>query len=642
MVTVILAAGGDAERAIALDLFVILAVAGLVALVMQRMRLAIIPAYLIAGAVIGPNALEFIPTERLGSVAHLAIILLLFGIGLEMDISILRRGLVRMIVAGVGSCALSVAVGYPVARAFGLTAPAAVAICMAFSLSSTAVVLRIITARHELRRRSGRLAFAILVVQDIVVLAMLAMLPALSRWAGSAETPSDAAPMNWASFIGEGLLMIGGVAVLVVVGKTLLPVLLRESLRGRRLEIMMLVGISAALAAALVAQWIGFSLEMGAFLAGFVLAGTPFRHQLSGQIGPLRDIFSALFFTTVGMKLVPGIVVDQWWVILLGVLALVVIKTVVIGGVCWTVGALPANAIIVGFSLAQAGEFSLILLGVSGELGIFAPGVVGCAIAIVVISLILTPALADLGRRIARRVGSGGHAPWVRSSLFGIGHADEATEPGPRHIIIGGFGPVGRRIAEVLEKAGVSYTIIELNPDTVADQLRRHRSIVFGDIANSHVLESAGLGHADALILTVPDETAVLRACMTARRRSTSMFIAVRTGLLSQSHAVTEIGADHVTVDEVATAEAMVRVVMERLDLEEPEELEIKEAELDAATSRPDAGTVVERRDLDPPESPESPEPPESSEPPESPEPPEPPEPPVKEAATPAPSAPRP
>ncbi len=619
MVTVILAAGGDAERAIAIDLFVILAVAGLVALVMQRMRLAIVPAYLIAGAVIGPNALGFIPTEQsLESVAHLAIILLLFGIGLDMDISILRRGLVRMIAAGLGSCALSVAAGYPLARAFGLTPPAALAICMAFSLSSTAVVLRIITARHELRRRSGRLSFAILVVQDVVVLAMLAILPALSRWAGSGETVADAAPMDWTSFAGDALLMIGGVAVLVVGAKTLLPVLLRESLRGRRLEIMMLVGISAALAASLVAQAIGFSLEMGAFLAGFVLAGTPFRHQLSGQIGPLRDIFSALFFTTVGMKLVPGIVVDQWWIIILGVLALVVIKTVVIGGVCWTVGALPANAIIVGFSLAQAGEFSLILIGVSGGLGIFAPGVVGCAIAIVVISLILTPALADVGRRIARRVGSGGHAPWVRSSLFGIGHVDESTEPGPRHIIIGGFGPIGRRIAEVLDKAGVSYTVIELNPDTVADQLRRHRSIVFGDIANSHVLESAGLGHADALILTVPDEDAVLRACMTARRRSASMFIAVRTGLVSQSHAVTEIGADHVTVDEVATAEAMVRVVMERLDLEEPEELEIKAAELDAATSRPDAETVVERRDLDPTE------------------------PSVKEATTPAPSAPRP
>ena len=154
----------------------------------------------------------------------------------------------------------------------------------------------------------------------------------------------------------------------------------------------------------------------------------------------------------------------------------------------------------------------------------------------------------------------------------------------------------------MLEKAGVSYTIIELNPDTVAEQLRRHRSIVFGDVANLHVMESAGLGHADALILTVPDEDAVLRACVTARRRSPSMFIAVRTGLLSHSPAAKDIGADHVTVDEVATAEAMVRVVMERLDLAQPEEIEIKQAEL-AETEEPEAQPApehsVERRDQD-------------------------------------------
>lgn len=601
----ILSAVGEAERAVAIDLFVILAVAGLVALVMQRMRMAIVPAYLIAGCVIGPNALGFVPTEQsLEAVSHLAIVLLLFGIGLELDISVLRHGLVRMILTGVGSCLVSAAAGYPVAIAFGLTPPEAVAVCMAFSLSSTAVVLRIIAERRELRRRSGRLSFAILVVQDVVVLAMLALLPVIGRWAGgagAAPQPDDA-PMTLASFTGNALLMIGGVAVLVIAAKAILPALLRESLRGRRLEVMMLVGIAAALAAAIVAQAIGFSLEMGAFLAGFVLAGTPFRHQLSGQIGPLRDIFSALFFTTVGMKVAPSIVVDQWWVILLGVAAVIAIKTVVIGGACWTVGAMSANAIIVGFSLAQAGEFSLILLGESGDLGIFrsASVVMPSAIAIVVISLVLTPALNDVGRRLARVFGTSGHAPWVRSSLFDV-KVPDATEAGPRHIIIAGFGPIGRRIADVLDKAGVSFTVIELNPDTVAEQLRRHRSIVFGDVANQHVLESAGLGHADALILTVPDEDAVLRACVAARRRNPGTFIAVRTGLLSHSRAVTDIGADHVVVDEIATAEAMVRVVMERLDLADPEEIAIKEAEL-AASKEPEAQPApepdVERRDV--------------------------------------------
>ena len=185
--TGMLAAVGDLERSIVVDLLLILAVAGVVAIIMQRMRMALVPAYLVAGAVIGPNALAFAPSqETLADVSHLAIILLLFGIGLELDIAVLRRGLVRMILAGVGSTVLTVLLGWPVALLFGLSGPAALAVGMAFSLSSTAVVLRIITARRELRRRRGRLAFSILVIQDVLVLAMLAVLPLVAGWGGVA------------------------------------------------------------------------------------------------------------------------------------------------------------------------------------------------------------------------------------------------------------------------------------------------------------------------------------------------------------------------------------------------------------------------------------------------------------------------
>ncbi len=331
----------------------------------------------------------------------------------------------------------------------------------------------------------------------------------------------------------------------------------------------MIVGLAAAFGAAVVAHAIGFSLEMGAFLAGFVLAGTPFRHQLSGQIGPLRDIFSALFFTTVGMKLDPAAVAQGWWVIVLGVVALTFLKASVIAGVCWLAGALASTAVAVGMSLAQAGEFSLILLGESGELGIVSDSVAATAIAIVVVSLIATPGLAELGARLGEAASPIGHAPWMRSrTQEGTEEDDEEREPPLRHIIIGGFGPVGRRIAEELERAAVPYTVVELNPDTVREQRRRRKSIVFGDVSNLRVLESAGIGHADALILTVPDEDAVIQACAVARRRAPDIFIAARTGLVSKSSAASRLGADHVVVDEIVAAEAMLRVVVKRLGLD--------------------------------------------------------------------------
>jgi CPA2 family monovalent cation:H+ antiporter-2 len=226
-------------------------------------------------------------------------------------------------------------------------------------------------------------------------------------------------------------------------------------------------------------------------------------------------------------------------------------------------------------ALAQAGEFSLILIGEATDLGIFGAQIEANAVAVVVISLVLTPALAGLGRHLGRAASGIGPAPWVKTSLFGPGpEADPSTEQGFTHVIVGGFGPVGRRVVEELERAGISHTVIELNPDTVIEQLRQRRSMVFGDVANLRVLETAGIGHANALILTVPDEEAVLRACAVARRRSPSLLIAARTGLLSKSRATTDIGADHVVVDELATAEAMVRLLMDHLGLRADEVIE--------------------------------------------------------------------
>jgi CPA2 family monovalent cation:H+ antiporter-2 len=325
------------------------------------------------------------------------------------------------------------------------------------------------------------------------------------------------------------------------------------------------VGLAAALAAAAAAHAIGFSREMGAFLAGFVLAGTPFRHQLSGQIGPLRDIFAAIFFTTVGMRVSPAVIAEGWWVIALGVVVMVALKALLIGGLCWTLGAMASTSVIVGLYLAQAGEFSLVLVRGAADVGLLTPGAADRAIALIVISLVITPALAEGGRRLARMSWGAAHAPWVRSAFDEQGAGPEAAGSEPRHVVIGGYGPVGRRVAEELDRLSVPYTVIELNPDTVREQLRRRRPIVFGDVANLRVLESAGIGRADVLVLTVPDEDAVLQACAVARRRAPSIFIAARTDLASRSRAVARIGADVVVVDEMSCADAMARVVASRL-----------------------------------------------------------------------------
>ncbi len=567
-----IAVAAATESGIITNLAVILVSAAVVAVVMQRMRLAAIPAYLIAGAVVGPLALGLVPSpESLGAISHLAIILLLFGIGLELPVSVLRHRLARMILAGLGSCSFSILLGWLVARSFGLSSPEALAVSMALALSSTAVVLRILADRRELRRARGRLALSILVIQDIAVLGRLAALPALAEWThsvrdvatndGAGSGAFDGGPR----FVLDATLRVGGVIVLIVLGRFVLPRVLRESLEGRSLEVMTIVGVAAALVAAVVAHRIGFSLEMGAFLAGFVLAGTPFRHQLSGQIGPVRDLFIAVFFTTLGMKLDPSVVAEWGWVIIGGVVLLIALKATLITGVCWALGTPASIAVAVGMSLAQAGEFSLIVLDSAHDLGIIDDATGATTIAIVVISLVLTPALLALGGRFARIASRVRLAPWIKSSfLTDAGHAQRQPSTQAKHVIIAGYGPIGRLIAEEFRRAGIDHTVVELNPNTVQEQSRRGRPFIFGDVSNPEVLEAAGISSADALILTIPDEEAALRTCAVARRREPDIFIAARTRVVSKRADLMEGGADHVTVDETAAADEMLRVFMDR------------------------------------------------------------------------------
>jgi len=565
MIAPVLAAMSQMELGVTKDLVVILVAAALVALVMQRARMAVIPAYLLTGALIGPQALGFVPApEGLGVIAHLAIILLLFGIGLELHLSALKHRAVQVTLVGCGAVVVCTSVGWVVGLLFGLSAPVALAVAMAMALSSTAVVLRVLAQRRELHRIVGRLAFATLVIQDLAVLGMLGLLPLLARWAHGG--PDPATGVGWEPFIIKAVLRLAGVTALAVFGRLVFPRLIRESTRARSPEVLMIVGVAMATATALATQALGFSLEMGAFLAGFLLAGTHFRYQLGAQIGPLRDVSIAVFFTTVGMKLDPQIVIRFWWTILLSLSLVVSLKAVLIGLSCWACGATGRTGLGVGICLAQAGEFSLLLLGVAHDRGLLSDTVIAVGISIVILSLVLTPTLIGAHRTIAQVAGALGPAPWIRGPLIDPPAAAASdSDQGNAHVIVAGYGPMGRRTVERLETAGLPYTVVELNAQTVADQAAQGKPFLFGDIASPAVLESAGVHEASALVLTVPDEEAVLRACTAARHRRPELFIAARMNSAIRSEAASRAGATYVLVDELAAAEAMVDAVVSKI-----------------------------------------------------------------------------
>jgi len=593
-------ASASAPR-LAVDLLILLAAAATVAMVLRKFRLESIPGYLIAGVLVGPRALGLIGADNaVAEVSELAIILLMFGIGLHLDVSTMRRGIVHILLVGVLTTLAFIVLGWGALVAGGVPSPAALTLALAAAVSSTAILVRLLVARREVRAPHGRVTLGVSIVQDLMSVAVMAALPAIAGWAGvvpsgvfggvAVDAPGWAAPLMRA---GVGL---GGVAVLLVAGRLFLPRLLQEVARVGSGELVLVVSAVLALGAAITTSLLGFSPEMGAFLAGFLLASTPFRYQLSGQLAPMRDILMAVFFTTVGLNVDPRLLATDWWIILVSVVGVIGAKWVILGVASWAAGMTASSASLTGAYLANAGEFTLVILAAAGAAGILSDHQQGDAIAVVIATLIASPLLLRPAHALAERLGGVPLASWVKSSALrerasaaetpGVPDGQETTAPqdagavdgaaggeagaGPpvprlRHVIIAGFGPVGRTLADRFAVLGVPFTVIELNAATVQRQAVLGRPVVYGDVTNPEVLESAGVGHADAVLLTIPDDEATLRACRAIRALAPDVFIAVRTNFLSGKFVAHQLGADLVTVEEVATAQAMEREVLAAL-----------------------------------------------------------------------------
>ena len=546
-----------------MDLVVVLAMAALAALLLNRLRMPTIPGFLIAGAIIGPYATGIIRSaERVNEIGHLSTIMLLFILGLELDMTRVKKGLFSIVGGTTLATVIMVLLGWGVALAFGQSVPVALGLACAVAFTATAAPIRILEQRREMHTTYGRLAFGICLFQDLLAVIVLAGIPFLAIWNGTSTTETETTPLQ---ALRAGGVAVGGIALLLLAGKFLLPRVLSEASKYSG-EVMIVVSAAVALASAMFTAWLGFSPEMGAFLAGFMLASTPFRYQLSGQLIPMRDLFLAVFFTAVGLSVPLREMAASWWVVLLGLLAVAFVRLVGIPLASWALGASLRVGLLAGATLVAAGEFTLIILAKGAEEGLFNTTHVSFVVSIVALSILWSPLVAAAGRRLAPRLERVPNAPWVKTSTLREEPAavdGTADAKGDKfRVIIAGFGPVGRAVADAIQPEGVEITVIELNPNTVQRQVLLGRRIVYGDASNPEVLHSAGIEHADAVVLTMPDEEAMLRACRTVRMIKKDIFLAARANALSKGLMAMQLGADHSVVEEMATAEAMGKEVL--------------------------------------------------------------------------------
>jgi CPA2 family monovalent cation:H+ antiporter-2 len=512
---------------------VLLAAAVAVTLLSLRFRIPTVVGFLVTGLIIGPSGLRLVAdSHQVEMFAEIGVIFLLFTIGLEFSLdrlaSIRRAFFLGGSVQGLSAILTFALLG----RLLGLSWPQAIFCGFLAVLSSTAIVLKLLADRRELETPQGKVAIGVLLFQDFLIVPMILLTPVL---AGRAE----ASPLAIVGRFALGLVIVG---VVFVVARYLMPRLLWAIVRTRAREILILGALLVCLGMALFTESLGFSLALGAFLAGIIVSESEYSHQIVAEVVPFRDVFNSIFFISIGMLLDLG-----WAAAHLGQV-LVLTAAIIVGKVATTAAAAamlgyPSRIVTtVGLTLAQVGEFSFVLLGVGRHLGLVDDGLAQLFLAAAVSTMALTPLAIALAPRLAGRRGV------VEAA------AGETPPSRGRQVIVVGFGVGGRSVARVLKEAGIPYTVIELAGEAVRRASRAGEPIQYGDVTRQEILEHAGIRRAGVIVFMISDLVAVRRAVPLARSLAPDLHIVVRTRSVADVEGLIAAGANEVIAEDLETS----------------------------------------------------------------------------------------
>lgn len=486
------------------DLALAIGLALLGGVIAVRLRQPAIVGYLLAGVVLSPYTPGPIPgdVERVQTLAELGVAFLMFGLGAEFSLEDLRRVGPVGALGGSLQIAGTIALGLLVAPLLGLDTVRGLFFGALIALSSTAVATRLLDARGELHALHGRVALAILILQDLSVVPMMVLLPALAE-------PADSLLLTLGGAVARAALLLVATYVL---GTRLVPWLLARVAATRSRELFLLAVVTLALGTALGARALGLSLAFGAFLGGLVVSESDLSHQVVAEILPLRDVFATLFFVSVGMLLDPAFLVANLGAVLVVGVVIVVGKALISTGATLLFGFAGPPALLAGLALAQIGEFSFVLAQLGLQRGIVDDRLYGLTLAGALVTMLASPALLQAGPKLAAGLA---RTPGLRR-LFAEPVVGAAGPELHGHVVIAGFGRVGRELAEALERREFAFVVVEYDPHVVDELRKRGIAVIYGDASNAQVLARAGIERARVLAVTLPDpvssELAVRRA----------------------------------------------------------------------------------------------------------------------------------
>ena len=533
------------EVSIIKDIVIILLVSIPIIFIFKKLSLPSIVGFLIAGMIIGPYGFQLISEiEQVEVMAEIGVILLLFTIGLEVSFSRLMEMKKYLLAAGGMQVLLTIIIAGTIFLLFKIPINKSIYYGMLVSLSSTAIVLKILSDKGELEAPHGRLALSILIFQDLAIVPMFLLLPILA-------TTNLSNPL---SILLQLVYAFGAVAVILFVAKLIMPKILFQLAKLRMREAFTVGILLLLLGMAYLTYSIGLSFALGAFIAGIILSETELSHQVVAEILPLKDAFNSIFFVSIGLLLDFQFVLVHPVTLALIIIGILTLKSLIIIAIVKFLRFPLRTAVITGLGLAQIGEFSFVLAQAGLSFNLIEASFYNGFLAVSIFTMLLTPLVFLFIPSISKKFGS------LENTTKKAGKQEELKD----HAIIVGFGLNGRNLARVLRETGINYIIIELNPETVKKEKLNGEKIIYGDITKEDILHHTKIETAKIIVFAISDPTASRIGLQNAKRLNTSVYAIVRTRYTTEIEGLHKLGADEVIPEEFETSLQIFSKVLER------------------------------------------------------------------------------